>query len=211
MINRIVWLFVGSLWYAAHDGFSWWLAYYTSVDIGLSITWSETRYTPDAFYSTSSKIFSMIHLSVGVIFEVAIVFLIAKQIIKKKGDWIHQAMHRSNLSVGDSATVCERVHSFYALYLNRYRVVLRTFLIGFVGVVWFSNTISTMTIRSALDYMVSAMTGAGYVSLPKQTAWWQYIIAATLTGLGRPVLSIAIGKIYFLHISSDCQFCIHSL
>lgn len=196
---RSVWLFLGTLWYALHDKFTWALAYYTSVDIGLSITWPEARNTPAAFFSDGSTVFTMTHQTVGVIFDGAIVFIIAQEMIKKKGDWMMQAMHRSNIADGDILNLCARINSFFVLYFRRFKVFIRLFVAIFVGVVWFSNTIPSNTIRGALDYVISAVTGAGYVNLPRDTVWWQFIVAATLTACGRLLMNIAIGAIYCVY------------
>jgi hypothetical protein len=192
-IAYCAWLALGAMWYALHDGFGWSLAYYTSVDIGLSETWEEPENTPSKFNSDHSKIFTMVHLTIGVIFQGAIVFYIAQEMIKKKGDWMMQAMHRSNLE-SDERRLYDRLKAFLFLYLARFKVFFLCLAILVAAVIWFANTIDSMSSRTALDYAISSMTGAGYASLPGGTIWWQYIIAATLAGVGEPALTIAIGE-----------------
>jgi hypothetical protein len=191
------WLFLGAMWYALHDGFTWTLAYYTSVDVGLSVTWDPVEDTPPRFYSSNSKLFSMVHLTIGVIFSGCIVFYLAQEMIKKKGDWMLQAMHRSNLQ-DEERSPYDKLKAFFFLYRSRFRIFFICLVIYVAAVIWFSRTIDGMSVRTAFDYVISSMTGAGYASLPTVgTVWWQYLIAASLAGVGGPVLTISIGKICY--------------
>lgn len=164
------------------------------MDIGLSVSWAVLPDAHEDFYSVNSKLFSLLHLTIGVIFAGVFIMYIEQEMIKEKGDWMIQAVHRSILTEDTSeSSMGRRIHAYLSLHFPRFKLVLVCILVLIFGITWFSQTIIGWDAFYALDFVVAAVTGSGYRSLPLQTPPWQYVITATFAGAGGPFVSITIG------------------
>jgi hypothetical protein len=97
VVAVILWMCVGTLFYALHDDLGWCLGFFHSLNIGWSVGWVlppeySYMYTHEHEDSDSevSTVFSMVHTLVGVLFSGIVVVYIAKELGSGHKGWVLQ-------------------------------------------------------------------------------------------------------------------------
>jgi len=204
VISWAIWLLVGSLYYAYADNFGLIYGFYQSVNIGWSMGWV-TPIEPSGYLSVGSLLFSTIHTSIGVMFTGIAVIYIAKQATESKDSWMMEVVKQDKLiDAANTEGIWDDIVAAVESYSSKYKIILFWILWGVGGVVFGANSVDGWDTSIALDFVLSSLSGGGYLSLPLGSSKWKYFFTALYTGIGMPITSISIGLIIsFAMMSQD--------
>jgi hypothetical protein len=189
----VLWIFIGTLFYAVHDNLGWARGLFMSVSVGWSIDWTMDGLI--AFDSPLSKLFTIYHTSLGVLFGGVTVMYIAQEVGKNKDNWILQIIKMKEL---DAAAATDGwwddIQGLVRVHLPTLRIITVFFVWFAFGLLWFPLTNTEYTVAKNVDFLLSTLTTAGYVCLPSSIGAYQLIITSLYTNIGVPLLSIALGE-----------------
>jgi hypothetical protein len=185
---------VGTVFYALHDNLGWSRGLIMSVNVGWSIGWTMDGFSD--FNSPLSKIFTIYHTSIGVLFASVTVIYIAQEVGKNKDNWIMQIIKIKEL---DAAAETEGYwNSFVSLvkvHFPKLKMFI-AFLVWYVfGLFWYPCTNSQYSVAKNVDWLVSTLTAGGYLALPSSAAAFQLVVTALYTHIGVPLLSVTLGNL----------------
>lgn len=170
------------------------MALYQSVNIGWSIGW-RMPFTPEQYGSFGSKLFSLFHNSVGVMFSGIAVIYIAAELSANKDTWLTQMVKEEALELAaDTEGYWDDILAFLTLNFHKFKVVLFLFLWGFLGVVAVIFFVPEYDTGTAVEFIFSVLTGAGYMTIPDEDAKYKFVLCAVYAALGIPLLIISMGK-----------------
>ena len=190
----MLWILLGTVFYAAHDQLSWPRALFMSVNVGWSIGWSMDGLSE--YDSPWSKVFTIYHTSIGVLFAGVTVLYIAQEVGKDKDNWIMQVIKMKELDVAAETEGCwDSFEGLVKVHLPTLRIIF-VFLLWFAfGLVWYPLTNPEFTLAKNVDWILSTLTAGGYLTIPSTVDASQLVVTALYTNIGVPLLSIALGKI----------------
>jgi hypothetical protein len=194
-IYSLLWLLVGTVFYAVHDEFGWTVGLYQSVNIGWSIGW-RMPFTPEQYTGFGSKLFSLFHNTIGVMFSGIAVIYIAAELSANKDTWLTQMVKEEALEeAANTEGYWDDILAFFTLYFHKFKVVLFLFLIGIVGVLATRLFVPEYDIWMALEFIFSTLTGAGYMTIPDEEAKYKFVLCAIYAAFGIPLLIISMGLV----------------
>jgi hypothetical protein len=176
-----------------HDNLGWAYGLCMSVNVGWSIGWAMDGLSE--FDSPMSKLFTIYHTSVGVLFAGVTVMYIAQEVGKNKDNWILQIIKMKELDAPTETDGCwDSIEGLMKVHVPTLRIIT-VFLVWFAfGIVWFPLTNTEYTAAKNVDFLLSTLTASGYLSLPSSSGSYQIIITSLYTNIGVPLLSIALGE-----------------
>jgi len=180
----VLWMMVGTCFYAVHSDYGWAKGLYMSVNIGWGLNWplDESFYQDGSYNTPSFRLYSLFHTAAGTVFLGASTIYIAQVMTGSKDNWIN----RTRADTGDSWL------SHLSARLPHYRAIMLLIVWFFLGVVWFW-ALQDWDILSSIDFVISTLTGGGYRSIVFSSPNWQYAMAALYTTAGVPLMAITIG------------------
>jgi hypothetical protein len=165
-----------------------------SVNIGWSIGWVTPKET-DEYNGQGSKIFSAIHTSIGVIFVGIAVMYMARKMTENKEDWMAEIMKKKQLEIAATTEgYSDDIVALFTYYLPKYKVIVFFIIFIVFGFVFIWAAVDGMGPLDALDFVLSTLSGAGYVSLPPIAGKWIYVVVSLYTTTGVPITAIAVGR-----------------
>lgn len=190
---RAVWIILGAVFYGLHDDLNWAKALYMSVNVGWSIGW---MMEDDYERTLGNTLFSTAHTSIGVVFVGIAVIYIAQEVGKNKDDWIMQMMKKKDLALAaETEGYMDDIEAFFTVYLPKLRIFVLFIMWFVVGVVWYCFTLPASTNGwELLDFLISTLSGGGYLSIEADSSNTQYFITSLYTTIGVPLMSIALGE-----------------
>ena len=199
----VLWIFLGTLFYALHDQLGWARALFMSVNVGWSIGWSMEGLSE--YDSAWSKLFTIYHTSIGVLFAGVTILYIAQEVGRDKDNWIMQVIKMKELDVA------AETEGFWDSFVGLIKVHMPTlrimfaFLMWFIfGLVWYPLTNPNFSMAKNVDLVLSTLTAGGYLTLPSTVDAYQLIVTALYTNIGVPLLTIALGAFLLFH----CIICV---
>ena len=194
LMISVAWLLIGTIFYAVHDGFGWSIGLYQSVNIGWSIGW-RMPFTPPLYNGFASKLFSLYHNSVGVMFQGIAVIYIAAELSANKDSWLQQLVKQEALEKAAQTEGClDDVKAFATLYYSKTKVVLLLLVACVTGVVTAVTVIPTFTVLNAAEFIFSTLTGAGYMTIPDEARKWKFVACALFAAVCLPLLIVSLGE-----------------
>lgn len=170
-----------------------------SVNVGWSIGWTTPKET-DEYGGQGSKIFSAIHTSIGVIFVGIAVMYMARKMTENKDDWMAEILKKKQLTVAAATEgYMDDIVAVFTYYMPKYKVIALFLFYILFGFVFIWTAIDEIDCVDALDFVLSTLSGAGYVSLPLNANKWAYVVISLYTTTGVPVTAIAVGEQYNTH------------
>ena len=191
-IRSVLWIFIGTVFYAVHDDLGWARGLFMSVNAGWSIGWPMEGLSE--IDTPLSKLFTIYHTSTGVLFAGVTVLYIAEEVGKSKDNWIKQII---KVKERDEAAEGE---GWWEVFLSHVRVhwpslrIIFVFLIWFsFGLLWYPFTNTEYTVAKNTDFMLSTLTTGGYLGLPSTSDVYQLLVTAIYTSIGVPLLNVSLG------------------
>jgi hypothetical protein len=199
----VLWIFLGTLFYALHDQLGWARALFMSVNVGWSIGWSMEGLSE--YDSAWSKLFTIYHTSIGVLFAGVTILYIAQEVGRDKDNWIMQVIKMKELDVAAETEGCwDSFVSLIKVHMPTLRIMF-AFLMWFIfGLVWYPLTNPNFSMAKNVDLVLSTLTAGGYLTLPSTVDAYQLIVTALYTNIGVPLLTIALGAFLLFH----CIICV---
>ena len=188
-------MFIGTVFYAVHDDLGWARGLFMSVNAGWSIGWPMEGLSE--IDTPLSKLFTMYHSSAGVLFFGVTVLYIAEEVGKSKDNWIIQIIKVKERDAAAEGEGCWEVFlSHFIVHWPSLRIIF-VFLIWFsFGLLWYPFTNTEYTVAKNADFILSTLTGGGYLGLPSTIEDQQLLVTSIYTAIGVPFLTIALGEIY---------------
>lgn len=190
-----MWLLAGTVFYAVHDEFGWSVGFYQSVNIGWSIGW-RLPLTPSVYNSFYSKLFSLFHNTIGVMFSGIAVIYIAAELSASKDSWLTKVVKQDALE--DAAATegwLDDVKAFITLYFHKSKVILLLILFAWMGILASYFMISNYTWGHAFKLTFATLTGGGYYTIPDNSDKWKFVLCAIYAAFGIPLLIISMGEL----------------
>ena len=170
-----------------------------SVNAGWSIGWPMEGLSE--IDTPLSKLFTIYHTSAGVLFASVTVLYIAEEVGKSKDNWIKQII---KVKERDAAAARE---GRWEVFLSHVRVhwpslrIIFVFLIWLTfGLLWYPFTNTEYSVAKNADFMLSTLTGGGYLGLPSTIQAYQFVVTSVYTVVGVPFLSIALGEMCGMNV-----------
>jgi hypothetical protein len=181
------------VFYAVHDHLDWPRALFMSVNVGWSIGWSMDGLSE--FDTPVSKIFTIYHTSIGVLFGGVTVLYIAQEVGKSKDNWIMQIIKMRQLDANAEMQGCwDRLQGLVSVHLPTLRIIF-LFLVWFTfGLLWYPLTNAEYDMAKNVDLILSTLTAGGYLTLPSTVNATQLVMTALYTNIGVPLLIVALGR-----------------
>lgn len=167
---------------------------YMSVNVGWSIGWSIPK--EFTYNDAASKLFSAIHTSIGVVFVGITVMYMARKMTENKGNWMAEVLREQQLQVAAATEgYGDDIAALFTYYMPKYKAIALFVLLAVSGFVFFWFVINEFDGTDSIDFVLSTLSGAGYVSIPEDSPKWLYVFVALYTAVGVPATAIAVGKI----------------
>ena len=149
--------------------------------------------------------FSTIHTSIGVMFIGIAVIYIAKQATESKDSWMMEVVKQDKLiDAANTEGIWDDIVAGIETYGSKYKIIFFWLLWIAAGLIFGVVSVDDWDTSMALDFVLSSLSGGGYLSLPPGSSKWKYFFTALYTGIGMPITSISIGLIIsFALISND--------
>ena len=181
------------MFYAVHDGHGWSSGLFKSVNVGWSIGWANEGV--GHYDSALSKIFTIYHTSVGVLFAGVTVLYIAQEVGKDKDNWIMQIIKMKELdAAAETEGWRDSLESLVKVHLPSLRIIT-VFVAWFAfGLLWYPLSNPDYSVAKNADWLLSTLTAGGYLALPSTAGPVQLVVTALYTNIGVPLLSIALGE-----------------
>lgn len=164
-----------------------------SVDVGWSIGWTMDGLSD--YDSSISKLFTIYHTSIGVLFAGVTVLYIAQELGKNKDNWIMQIIKIRELdAAAESEGYWDRLVGLIKVHFPKLKMFIA--FLGWIvfGLLWYPSTNSEYSVEKNLDWLASTLTAGGYLALPSSVAAYQLVVTALYTHIGVPLLSITLGN-----------------
>jgi hypothetical protein len=163
-----------------------------SVNVGWSIGWSMEGLSE--YDGAWSKLFTIYHTSIGVLFAGVTILYIAQEVGRDKDNWIMQIIKMKELDVAAEG-LWYRLVGLIKVHMPTLRIMF-AFLMWFTfGLVWYPLTNPNFSMAKNVDFVLSTLTAGGYLSLPSTVDAYQLIVTALYTNIGVPLLTIALGAL----------------
>jgi hypothetical protein len=164
------------------------------------------------FHNPMSKIFTIYHTGIGVLFTGVTVLYIASELQINKDNWIMQIVkNKESDTAAESGGYLSCVIGFATAYLSNFKI-FAVFLVWLVfGLLWYPLTNPEYSVGKNLDMIASDLTTAGYLALPSSASDYQLVVTALYTSIGVPLLSIALGKHCHISIVSTLLYNPHTI
>ena len=144
--------------------------------------------------SAWSKLFTIYHTSIGVLFAGVTILYIAQEVGRDKDNWIMQVIKMKELDVA-AESLWYRLVGLIKVHMPTLRIMF-AFLMWFIfGLVWYPLTNPNFSMAKNVDLVLSTLTAGGYLTLPSTVDAYQLIVTALYTNIGVPLLTIALGAL----------------
>ena len=179
----LLWLFVGTCFYAYELNMGWATGFYMAVNIGYSIGWGDFSEGP------SSQWFSIFYVICGSSFVAAALGIFANNIISESGRWyeneLKQVAFDHVMAKPDHYPL--KLKTFVMFHWTKLRTVLlfTSFILIATLCAW-QNT--KFTFREALYFAVASLSTGGHYALPSGQDDWVYGMTGFYAALGVPVM-----------------------
>lgn len=165
-----------------------------SVNIGWSIGWATPGHS-EVYGNYGSKVFSAIHTSIGVVFVGVAVMYMARKMSENKEGWMAEILRQKQVeAAANTEGYYDDIQALFVYYAPKYKVIVLFILWIIFGVVFVSSAVEGFDIPKSMDFVLSTLSGAGYLSLPLSSPAWQYVLVAVYTCTGVPICAIAVGR-----------------
>jgi len=197
IILWLLWLFVGTCFYAYELNMGWATGFYMAVNIGYSIGWGDFSEGP------SSQWFSIFYVICGSSFVAAALGIFANNIISESGRWyeneLKQVAFDHVMAKPDHYPL--KLKTFVMFHWTKLRTVLlfTSFILIATLCAW-QNT--KFTFREALYFAVASLSTGGHYALPSGQDDWVYGMTGFYAALGVPVMGVAMGTMAGFFIAS---------
>jgi hypothetical protein len=191
-----VWIFTGTVFYALHDKFGWAKGLYMSVNVGWSIAWTVPGDPyPSAYTSEISKVFSIVHTSIGAIFIGVAVLFMARDLMENKDTWITMSKKKDDMENAAQGTegCWDNIVAILHYYMSKLRVARFSIIWIIFGSLWYTYAAGFHSILMVFDFLASTLCAGGYLSLNEGASSIQYVVTALYATIGIPLIRISIG------------------
>ena len=196
IILWLLWLFVGTCFYAYELNMGWATGFYMAVNIGYSIGWGDFSEGP------GSQWFSIFYVLCGSSFVAAALGIFANSIVSDRSNWYEnqllQLAHDEAMAGNDLSLKLEKCLTTHWTKL-RSIVLFLVFVFTAAFCAW-QNT--KFTFREALYFAVSSLSTGGHYALPSGQDDWVYGMTGFYAALGVPVMGVAMGTMAGFFIAS---------
>lgn len=187
----VLWIFIGTAFYALYDEFGWAVGFYMSVNVGYSIGWGDLTERDDI-----SMFFSTLYVLVGASVMSGCLAYFIGSIIRKNEKWYSKVLKKELLDEASTTTGGVSKFKSYLQSLNTGR--MRSFLLFALyiifGTAWSCSVIG-WSFTSGLYFAVSSLSTGGLNSIPLHSPSWQYVVVGLYACTGIPVMGIAVGEL----------------
>jgi hypothetical protein len=174
------------------------LGFYTSVNIGWSIGWTNPKETPE-HYMSETKLFSAVHTSIGVMFVGITVMYMARKMTENKENWMSEVLRQQQLDVAAATEgYADDIAALFTYYMPKYKAIVMFVLLVVGGFIFIWGVVEDFDRTHAIDFVLSTLSGAGYLSIPLDSPKWLYVSVGLFTAVGVPITAIAVGKLFNL-------------
>lgn len=187
----VIWLFIGTAFYALYDDFGWAVGFYMSVNVGYSIGWGDLIERDDV-----SMFFSTVYVIVGASVMSGCLAYFIESIIRKNEKWYVKVLKKEpsgNLSESNGK-YSEFKNYLYSLNTGRMRSFLLFSVYILFGTTWSCSVIG-WSFMSGLYFAVSSLSTGGLNPIPLHSPDWYYLIVGLYACTGIPVMGIAVGEV----------------
>eukprot|EP00603_Paraphysomonas_imperforata_P000212 CAMPEP_0114421914 /NCGR_PEP_ID=MMETSP0103-20121206/5333_1 /TAXON_ID=37642 ORGANISM="Paraphysomonas imperforata, Strain PA2" /NCGR_SAMPLE_ID=MMETSP0103 /ASSEMBLY_ACC=CAM_ASM_000201 /LENGTH=1036 /DNA_ID=CAMNT_0001590469 /DNA_START=406 /DNA_END=3516 /DNA_ORIENTATION=- len=202
VLLSLFWILLGTVFYAIHDHLGWQRALFMSVSVGWSIGWSMEGLSE--FDSAWSKLFTIYHTSIGVLFAGITILIVADAVGKNKDNWIMQVIKMKEYDAASETEGCwDSFVGMVQVHLPTLRIIF-AFLVWFsFGLLWYPFTNPEFPMSKNVDWLMSTLTTGGYLTIPSTVGGYQLVVTALYTNIGVPLMSISLGLLMSLIIEAS--------
>jgi hypothetical protein len=195
IVMSIVWMFIGTLFYAVHDNLGWAHGLFMSVNVGWSIGW--TMHGMAHFDTFGSRMFTMYHTSIGVLFSGVTIMYMMHVVGADSSKLTLRYLNSKKLGEVSQTGTCMSLHHLKYYCITHFSSLKVIFLFGvwfLVGIIWYEKTNVEYSFFQNSNRIMSTLTTGGYLHLPMNPPPHQLLFSAIYTYVGVPLLSITLGK-----------------
>jgi hypothetical protein len=207
IVMSVVWMFIGTAFYAVHDNLGWAHGLFMSVNVGWSIGW--TMHGMNHFHTFGSRMFTMYHTSVGVLFSgVTVMYMmhivadnysnLTLRILKSK-EMDNEVSQAGKMSL-------KAIERFFHARFTSLKVFFLCVIWFVLGIIWYEVTNTEYSFFQNVNWILATLTTGGYLHLPMNPPTYQLLFSALYTYIGVPILSITLGKCFIYMRSLICFF-----
>jgi hypothetical protein len=183
------------VFYALYDEFGWARGLLMSVNIGWSISWEDPLDpVPSPYTSVTSKMFSIIHLTIGTMFLAMAMLYMARDLMENKDSWIVMSTKRDNIENKNKINLGDIV-LFWQYYNSKLRVAKWSIAWIVFGCLWYSFGADYDNFFGVVDFLTSTLCSGGYLSLDINSNSLQFVVTAVFSLIGIPLFKITLGML----------------
>lgn len=185
----VVWMTVGTLFYAVRNKMGFAKGFYMAVNVGYSIGSNYPREIDNV-----SLWFSVFNILVGV---VAIGFALnafAQDVINFDKRWFNDAEY-SRLLGDKSISKKQKLSLWIQMNKSKLYVIAIFIIYGSFMVCWASFEFEDWKFPQALYFATSSLSTGGMYPMPKVTSQYNYVIVGLFISFGVPLMCLAMGNI----------------
>lgn len=220
IVMSVVWMFIGTAFYAVHDNLGWAHGLFMSVNVGWSIGW--TMHGMTHFGTFGSRMFTMYHTSVGVLFSGVTVMYMMHIVADHDNNLTLRILKSKEMDSGVSQEggvekSFKAVERYFLARFTSLKVFFLCVIWFVVGIIWYEVTNTEYSFIQNVNWILATLTTGGYIHLPMNPPTYQLLFSALYTYIGVPLLSITLGKFFiymhyficfFILLTTMCMFCL---
>mmetsp|Transcript_12559 Transcript_12559/g.21013 ORF Transcript_12559/g.21013 Transcript_12559/m.21013 type:complete len:422 (-) Transcript_12559:389-1654(-) len=182
----LIWMLVGTVFYAYELNTGWAKGFYMAVNVGYSIGWGFP-----AEDSNGTRVFSTFYVLVGASAVAASLGYFAQSMVDSSQEWYAHALVAENYK---NTTSLDRVAAWLQMnVLPLQRIFLTFALIGLLMV--YSLIAIGWGWSDALYFAVSSLSTGGLWRIPDDSSQWQFGFVGIIAAVGVPLMGLAMANI----------------
>lgn len=199
----LVWLFVGTVFYAYELDIGWAKGFYMAVNIGYSIGWGDISEAGEY----GSQWFSTVYVLCGASFIAAALGFFAQAIVDDRDNWYTNELQRIKYEAKMRKAVRNDDNTrMFTLWAKYNREKLRSIVLWLVFVIIATGaalgTHKEWEFIEGLYFAVSSLSTGGHYSLPSDADEWEYGLTGIYCALGVPLMGIAMATLASIFIDT---------
>jgi hypothetical protein len=200
----LIWLTVGSAFYAYDLNLGWAKGFYMAVNIGYSIGWGDISESGEP----SSLWFSTVYVLCGASFIAAALGFFAQSIVEDRNNWyeneIRQAKYERKMEeairVGNYLRIAK-------LWRNHNKEKVRSIVLWMLFIIIATGSVLDQHREwgfiEGLYFAVSSLSTGGHYSIPGNAEDWEYALIGVFAAVGVPVMGVAMATLASFFIDVD--------
>jgi hypothetical protein len=188
----VVWLLVGTIFYAYDNDLGWASGFYMAVNVGYSIGWGDISEVG----KPRSQLFSIIFVICGSSFVAAALGIFADSIVSDNHNWYENELRGKAYEevMGSNARPVIKVRAFCNFHWEKLRSIVIWLCFLFIATIAAMDT-NPWSFVNALYFAISTLSTGGLFAQTPGRPEWVYGMTGLYAAFGVPIMALAMATL----------------